>query len=78
MRSMRLLDSILTAAIFLPFSLLVFFHLFSLLRRTLRGRTQSDGWKAKGALGGVLLLQVGSAGLLGGCLYLIFVEGTGF
>lgn len=75
---MRILDSVLTVLVFVPFSLLVLFFLLSLLRNTVQNQDKPDSWKAAGALGGVLLLQIGGAVLVGFCLYLIFFAGTGF
>lgn len=73
---MQLLDSVTTIVVFVPFSLLALFYSFTLLRKTLQNREELDGWRGASRLGGVLLLQIGSIGIIGFSLYLIFFAGT--
>lgn len=74
---MRIFDSFLTVVVFVPFSVLVLYYFFVIIKGTIRDREKLNNWVDYVQLLGIMLLQIGGVGLTGLLLYIIFFEGVG-
>ncbi len=72
---MRIFNAVLTAVVVIPFSLMVLFYFYSILRRTLRSHKEVESWRGHMYYLVILLAQIAGLVVLGFALYVALYAG---